>query len=53
MKLFRGIAVPRSQLESVITDIRLNGILDQSKASFPMQQERLNDIHLLHLKPDI
>jgi hypothetical protein len=53
MKLFRGIAVPKPQLESVITEIHLNGIVDQSKASYPMKQERLNDLHNLHLKPDL
>jgi len=31
MKVFRGIAVPKHQLESTIEHIRLNGIIDQSK----------------------
>ena len=53
MKLFRGIAVPTHLLESVIEDIQSNGIADQSQTRFPMQQERLSDLHTLHLKPDL
>ena len=53
MKLFRGIAVPKHQLESVIENIRLNGIINQSKTSWQMKQWRLNDLNTLHLKPDL
>jgi len=53
MKLFRGIAVPKHQLESTIEHIRLNGIIDQSKTRRPMKQFPLNHLNTLHLKPDL
>ena len=54
MKLFRGIAVPADQLETVIADILSNGLIDQYKANWQMTQaHRLNNLQALHLKTDL
>lgn len=54
MKLFRGIAVPKDQLESVISDIQFNGIIDGAKAFWQTRQEKhFRNLNTLHLKPNL
>jgi hypothetical protein len=54
MKLFRGIAVPNDQLEPVIEDIKLNGIIDGSKANWQTRQEKhFKNLNTLHLNPNL
>jgi len=54
MKLFRGISVPKDQLESVITDIQFNGIIDGTKAFWQTRQEKhFRNLNTLHLKPNL